>query len=93
MLACSTPSSGVVSGVASAATRLPLYPEASVLPIELAPLSATALMAGLTEAALGRIRRDSSAKIGQPRIPMIAAATNPLIASERMSLESLVWIF
>jgi hypothetical protein len=88
MLVGSTPSSGVISGIAGGAA----YPEASVMSTGLAPLSTTALTVGLTEAAPGGIR-EVSAKRGQPRIPMMAAATKPVIASERKSLESLIWIF
>jgi len=89
MFARSTPSPVVVSGATGGAIQLRPYPEASVLPTELAVVPAAVPRVGLTEAAPERLRGDSMAEIGQLRIPMTAAAVSPLTPSQRMSPESL----
>lgn len=92
LLARSLPSSPVVSGATGRAIWLALYPEANVMPTGLAPVPRAALTVGLARVAPARIRGDSTAEIGQQRIPMMAAKANPVTASQRMSPASLIRI-
>ena len=92
LLARSPPSSTVVSGATDGAIRSALYTEASVMSTELAPVSGGSLTVGPTPVAPARIRGASSAEIGQQRTPMMAATVNPVTASQRMSLRSLIRI-
>jgi hypothetical protein len=92
LLARSPPSSTVDSGATDGAIRSALYTEASVMSTELAPVSGGSLTVGPSAVAPARIRGASSAEIGQQRIPMMAATVNPVTASQRMSLRSLIRI-
>ena len=80
---------GAATGVRS---RLALYPEASEMPLEFAPVSGAALTVVLAAVAPVRRRGDGAAKIDQQRIPMITAPVSAVTMSQRMSPESLIRI-
>ena len=92
LFARSLPSSSVGVGATDRAIWLTLYPKANVMPTGLAPVARADLTVGLARVAPARIRGNRAAEIGQQRIPMMAAQANPVTASQRMSLASLIWI-